>query len=98
MPLERRFPGGGTADIRDGRTWELGELVYNGPPTRVPVLYIEVDVWDEDEPNVGDDDDMLGIVTWALRLSDLDLPRAPGERRSYPLRENGSNPEPEDGE
>ncbi|MBI4294977.1 MAG: PKD domain-containing protein [Chloroflexi bacterium] len=29
-----------------------------------PFLYIEVDVWDEDEPDIADDHDMLGIATW----------------------------------
>jgi hypothetical protein len=82
--IERRFPSRATSDRNDGSTWSLGELVYNGASTRVPFVRVEVDVWDEDAADAGDDDDMLGVASWMVFLPNLTLPARVGERREYP--------------
>jgi len=60
---EVRFPTSGTKDVEDPYTWNL-ELTAFATREVGPVLYIEVVVWDEDEPSIGNDHDNLGICTW----------------------------------
>lgn len=53
----------GTWSLSDGSTRNLNRVIYETEAIG-PYLYVEVDVWDEDLPDVGDDNELLGVATW----------------------------------
>jgi hypothetical protein len=72
----QRFPKAGHHSMGDGATWSNfgpNAVLYDGPIG--PFLYLEVGVWDEDNPGVGDDHDMLGILAQRWHGSELSSQR-----------------------
>ena len=68
----KRLPGSGHYSLSDGDEKVFATVLFEGAVH--PFLYVEIAVWDEDEPSVGDDHDQLGIfcglwLPW--RLSNL---------------------------
>ncbi len=49
--------------LSDGSTRNLNRVIYETEAIG-PYLYVEVDVWDEDSPELGDDNELLGVATW----------------------------------
>lgn len=67
-----RLPGSGHYSLSDGDEKVFSTVLFEGAVH--PFLYVEIAVWDEDEPAVGDDHDQLGLfcglwLPW--RLSNL---------------------------
>ncbi len=52
----------GPVDVDDTQTWKINEEIFRIGSVG-PFLHVEIDVWDEDNPSGGDDNDMLGIYS-----------------------------------
>jgi hypothetical protein len=63
--LSGRFPDSGYLHKDDPITWDLGIGMYDRTDVG-PFLYLEVAVWDADEPFIGDNHDNLGNCHWLL--------------------------------
>ena len=95
-----RFPEGGTWDLGDNAFIHSGACTPDGsggcPENPLfsyeengPFIFIELDAWDEDNPDAGDDHDSIGTLSYLLLYSDFDhTPRtstaAYEERIDYP--------------
>jgi hypothetical protein len=76
---EVRFPESGHRSMDNGDRYlipESDQVVFRTDAVG-PVLYVEIAVWEEDDPDWGNDHDNLGNLTW------LELPH--GEGWSVPL-------------
>lgn len=86
--IRYRIPRSGTFDWGDGQTLEgvPGPTIEVSPgvleTTTLPIIecknngpfnFFEVAVWDEDEPNVGDDHDLIGHFTETVLYSESDI-------------------------
>lgn len=83
-PSRERFPASGSMKLRDGATWDINQTVYTDRTITSPMIYVEVDVWDADKPDAGNDHDMLGIATWKVAVPYLIQPTVVGQSRSLP--------------
>ncbi len=61
--VEGRIPEHGTKTIHDGYQWVLNQELFNEAEVG-PVLYIEMSAWEEDCPDIGNDNDDLGNYSW----------------------------------
>ncbi len=52
----------GPVDVDDRETWSINEEIFRIGAVG-PFLHVEIDVWDEDNPSGGNDNDMLGIYS-----------------------------------
>ncbi|MEM3556016.1 MAG: thioredoxin family protein [Candidatus Micrarchaeia archaeon] len=80
-----RFPEGGTWSLGDNAKIvsgsctpnERGECITNpimSFESNGPFIFLEVDAWDEDNPDIGDDHDNLGTLSFVYLYSDFDMP------------------------
>jgi len=65
FPAKKRFPATGEHELDEWETYTINSIIYHktySTPTPVPMIYLEVGVWDGDP----DDDDALGLLTRAF--------------------------------
>ena len=68
-----RIPGMGTWSGGDGSSLNLeGRCSINN--LKGPFVFLEISAWDEDNPNVGDDHDLIGEYSTIVLFPDFDLP------------------------
>ncbi len=88
-PVEAKY---GPKGRDDGETWTMDKTLFTTNRAG-PYLYVEVDVWDEDEPVLLDDNDLLGIAVWRLDMpnygSDISDPDCNGAMAQHVSGFNG---------
>ena len=67
--------------------YDMNKVIFDRPNVG-PFLFVEVDVWDEDEPSVGDDNDQLGILSQLWLATDSELSGNMGDTRTIKISEN----------
>lgn len=60
--LIQRQDFGPKEDVSDGETWVIDKEIFRIGAVG-PFLHVEIDVWEEDTPSIGDDHDMVGIYS-----------------------------------
>jgi len=60
--LIQRHDFGPIVDVGDGETWTINKEIFRAEAVG-PFLHVEIDVWEEDTPSWGDDNDMVGIYS-----------------------------------
>lgn len=60
--LIQRHDFGPIVDVGDGETWTINTEIFRAEAVG-PFLHVEIDVWEEDTPWIGDDHDMVGIYS-----------------------------------
>mgnify|MGYP000141066207 CR=1 FL=1 len=60
--LVQRHDFGPIVDVGDGETWTINKEIFRAEAVG-PFLHVEIDVWEEDDPDSGDDNDMVGIYS-----------------------------------
>ncbi len=58
----QRHNFGPKEDVADGETWRINTQIFRLGAVG-PFLHVEIDVWEEDTPSIGDDHDTVGIYS-----------------------------------
>ena len=60
--LVQRHDFGPIADVGDDTTWSINTEIFRAEAVG-PFMHVEIDVWEEDTPSIGDDHDTVGIYS-----------------------------------
>ena len=70
---EGRIPEHGYLEVDDPYTWRIDKVIFESSAMNIgPVLFIEVAVWDQDDPEASNDHDILGDCCWTEWIHDPD--------------------------